>query len=63
MINTTSIAIIGAGIGGLVTAIALRKKGFNPIVYDRLSGPTPTGAGLVLSIKDLCITKKRAKIF
>ncbi|MEI6815926.1 MAG: FAD-dependent monooxygenase [Bacteroidota bacterium] len=28
------IAIIGAGVGGLVTAIALREKGFNPQIFE-----------------------------
>ncbi|MBT6120773.1 NAD(P)-binding protein [bacterium] len=43
------ITIIGGGIGGLVTAIALHKKGFNPIVFEKATALKPIGAGIVLS--------------
>jgi len=47
--NNQEIAIIGAGIGGLTTAIALHKKGFNNItIYERRATATTIGAGLVL---------------
>ena len=43
------IAIIGAGIGGLTTAIALHKKGSTNItIYERRPIATTMGAGLVL---------------
>lgn len=45
----SKIAIIGGGIGGLTTAIALRNKGFVPIVYERTPELKPVGAGIVLS--------------
>ncbi|NEQ24663.1 MAG: NAD(P)-binding protein [Microcoleus sp. SIO2G3] len=42
------IAIIGAGIGGLATAIALMKKGFDVQVYEQAHALQPVGAGLTL---------------
>jgi 2-polyprenyl-6-methoxyphenol hydroxylase-like FAD-dependent oxidoreductase len=42
-------AIIGAGIGGLATAIALQKKGFDVSVYESAPTLKPVGAGLVLA--------------
>ena len=31
------IAIVGAGLGGLTSAIALRRQGFNATVYEQSS--------------------------
>lgn len=43
------IAILGAGIGGLTTAIALRKNGFSNIrIYERRQNASTIGAGIVL---------------
>ncbi len=42
------IAIIGAGIGGLTLALALRQRGFAPIVYERAKALGEVGAGLTL---------------
>jgi len=42
-----NIAILGGGIGGLATAIALKQEGFNTDVYERHSQPTEIGAGIV----------------
>ncbi|WP_232495403.1 FAD-dependent monooxygenase [Novosphingobium kaempferiae] len=42
------IAIIGAGIGGLTLALALRQRGFAPIVYERAPALGEVGAGLTL---------------
>jgi salicylate hydroxylase len=44
-----NITIIGGGIGGLTTAIALLKQGFNVQVYERAQALRPIGAGLTLS--------------
>jgi FAD-dependent urate hydroxylase len=40
--------IIGAGIGGLATAIALKNAGIAVHVYERADGPRDVGAGLSL---------------
>jgi len=43
------IVILGAGVGGLTTAIALYQKGFRNItIYERRETATTIGAGLVL---------------
>jgi len=41
------IGILGGGIGGLSTAIALKQEGFDVSVYERFSRPTGIGAGIV----------------
>ncbi len=47
MIEPLNISIIGGGIGGLATAIALLKHGFNVQVYERAQALRPIGAGLM----------------
>ncbi|MBV6624818.1 MAG: FAD-dependent monooxygenase [Rivularia sp. (in: Bacteria)] len=42
------IAIIGAGLGGLASAVALHKKGFNVEVYEKAQDFRPVGGGLGL---------------
>lgn len=42
------IGIIGAGIGGLVTAIGLQTDGHDVSVFERRPAPSPDGAGLTL---------------
>jgi len=42
------VIIAGGGIGGLSTAIALRKEGFDPIVLEQAPALTPVGAGIHL---------------
>lgn len=49
MIEPLNISIIGGGIGGLATAIALLKHGFNVQVYERTQALQPIGAGLTLT--------------
>lgn len=41
------ISILGGGIGGLSTAIALNQAGFDVEVYERHNQPTAVGAGIV----------------
>jgi salicylate hydroxylase len=43
------IAIIGAGLGGLATALFLRQAGLNPIVYEHANELREVGAGIVVS--------------
>jgi len=43
-----NIAILGAGVAGLSTAIALRQCGFDVHVYERNEIRSPLGAGIVL---------------
>lgn len=45
----TRIAIIGAGIGGLVAALALQRAGFAPRIYERARAFAEVGAGLSIS--------------
>lgn len=42
------IGILGAGIAGLSVALALRKRGYNPKVYERRTIPATMGAGVTL---------------
>lgn len=42
------IGILGGGIAGLSAALALRKQGYNPRVYERRAVPTTMGAGVTL---------------
>jgi salicylate hydroxylase len=48
MARTLRIAVIGAGIGGLATACALRQRGFEVEVYERAAELGEVGAGLQL---------------
>jgi salicylate hydroxylase len=43
-----SISIVGAGLGGLVAAIAARRAGFDVTVYEQASSFAPIGAGIQL---------------
>ena len=42
------VVIIGAGMGGLATGIALRRVGYQVEIYDRVSELRPAGAGISL---------------
>ncbi|XUU60522.1 FAD-dependent monooxygenase [Erythrobacter sp. HA6-11] len=45
----TQVAIIGGGIGGLTTGIALQKAGLKPVIYERAPEFGEVGAGISLS--------------
>ncbi len=44
----THVIIIGGGIGGLCTALALQRRNIDAVVYERAAEPRDAGAGLVL---------------
>ncbi|MEZ0453779.1 FAD-dependent monooxygenase [Sphingobacterium thalpophilum] len=46
---THKIAIIGGGIAGLTTAIAFKKAGYTPVVFEAAETMKPVGAGLGLA--------------
>lgn len=46
--NNLKVVIIGAGMGGLATGIALRQAGYEVQIYDRVSQLRPAGAGISL---------------
>ncbi|MBO1347226.1 MAG: FAD-dependent monooxygenase [Hormoscilla sp. GUM202] len=43
------VAIVGGGIGGLATAVALRKQGIDAHVYEKARELRPVGASLGLA--------------
>ena len=45
---SVEIGILGGGIAGLSVALALRKQGYKPRVYERRAGPATMGAGVTL---------------
>lgn len=53
--ETSDIAIIGGGICGLTTALALEQRGFSPTVYEAASEYRPVGAGILLQTNALLV--------
>ena len=43
------IDIIGGGIGGLTTAVALGQKGISYRIYEQATEMRPVGAGIILA--------------
>ena len=54
----SKITIIGAGIGGLTTAIALQKEGFEVEIYEQASEMKALGAGILLANNALQVFDK-----
>ena len=50
--------IIGAGIGGLTTAIALQKKGFSVEIFEASPEIKPIGAGIILANNAMQVYQK-----
>lgn len=55
--NQPRIAIIGAGIGGLAAAAALRRIGIECVVYEQASTFGPVGAGIQLTPNAMKVLK------
>lgn len=51
-------AIIGAGIGGLTTALALKQNGQQAIIYEGVPEIKPVGAGIILANNAMQVFKK-----
>lgn len=47
--NLKRIIIVGAGIGGLAAALALQRRGFRVVVYERAQEIREIGAGLIVT--------------
>lgn len=52
------ISIIGAGIGGLTTALILKQKGYQVTIYESASEIKPVGAGIVMANNAMQVFKK-----
>ncbi len=53
-----NIDIIGAGIGGLTTAIALEKKGYKIRIFEQAEKIKPVGAGIILANNAMQVYEK-----
>lgn len=53
-----NIDIIGAGIGGLTTAIALEKKGIRVRIFEQAKEIKPVGAGIILANNAMQVFEK-----
>ncbi len=42
------VVVVGAGMGGLTTALAMQRAGYEVEIYDRVSELRPAGAGISL---------------
>ncbi|NHX36505.1 MULTISPECIES: FAD-dependent oxidoreductase [Halolamina] len=56
--DSNDIAIIGGGICGLTTAIALEQRGLSPTVYEAASEYRPVGAGILLQTNALLVFER-----
>ncbi|HEX6275775.1 MAG TPA: FAD-dependent monooxygenase, partial [Polyangiaceae bacterium] len=48
MVAGGRVAIVGAGIGGLVLARSLERAGIDAVVFERAAALAPVGAGLLV---------------
>ena len=53
-----TIDIVGAGIGGLTTAIALEQKGFKTRIFEQAENIKPIGAGIILANNAMQVYEK-----
>ena len=54
----TNVTIIGAGIGGLTTAIALKNKGIEVEIFEQTAAFKKAGSGIILAINAMRIYKR-----
>ena len=52
---TPDVAIVGGGICGLTTALALERRGLTPTVYEAAAEYRPVGAGILLQTNALLV--------
>ena len=58
MHSNKKIILIGGGIGGTATALALHREGFYPVVYERVKELKEVGAGIALWANATHVLKK-----
>ena len=58
MHSAKKIILIGGGIGGAATALALHQQGFEPVVYERVKELKEVGAGIALWANATHVLKK-----
>jgi salicylate hydroxylase len=58
MTDKLQIAIVGAGIGGLTAALALRARGLNVTVFERALSPREAGAGISIQPNAVRLLKR-----
>ncbi|WP_232701442.1 FAD-dependent oxidoreductase [Halobacterium wangiae] len=49
------VAVVGGGICGLTTALALERRGFDPTVYEAATEYRPVGAGILLQTNAMLV--------
>jgi 6-hydroxynicotinate 3-monooxygenase len=52
------VAVIGAGIGGLATAAALRRAGIDAVVYEQAAQFTRLGAGIQIGCNAMKVMRE-----
>lgn len=55
---TDTVSIIGAGIGGLTTALMLKNKGLNVNIFERSAEIKPVGAGILIAHNGMQVFQK-----
>ena len=61
MARPLSIAIIGAGMGGLATAAALRRIGIDVTVYEQATQFARLGAGIQIGCNAMKVLRDRSR--
>ena len=53
--TSNEIAIVGGGVCGLTTAVALEQRGLSPTVYEAAAEYRPVGAGILLQTNAMLV--------